>query len=512
VCEETARALHLGGSSVILYDEESRRIAQTSIFGLNPIYQQECAPDLQEKTEPYYTSNGHARVVQNIESMDDHPNSRLYRKLNISSYLQVPLHRNGKAIGELNGYVVDESRTISGTDITLFESLADLALQSIINAQLYDEAQHRLSQVQSLHAIDMEITASMDLFVTLQVLLAHVTAQLNVDSAAVLLFNPDLNVLEYAAGSGFRSKSLERILIRMNEDNAHSSVMERHMIHIPNLLEIDRSFEHTLHLPKDERISAYTVPLVAKGEVKGVLEIFQHGELTINLEWRGFLEAFAALAAIAIDNAQLFNDLQNKNVELGLAYNATIEGWSRALDLRDKETEGHTQRVADLTYRLARSMGIRESELVQIHRGALLHDIGKMAIPDRILLKEGNLTPEEWEIMRMHPVYAYELLSPIAYLRPALDIPYCHHERWDGSGYPRGFKGEEIPLAARIFSVVDVWDALLSDRPYRSDWSTTEACRYIRENSGTHFDPDIVDAFMNFLAVNGLMEECQDIN
>jgi putative two-component system response regulator len=125
-------------------------------------------------------------------------------------------------------------------------------------------------------------------------------------------------------------------------------------------------------------------------------------------------------------------------------------------------------------------------------------------------LKEGDLTSEEWEIMRMHPVYAYELLSPIAYLRPALDSPYCHHERWDGTGYPRALKGEEIPLPARLFSVVDVWDALLSDRPYRSDWSTGEACQYIRENSGTHFDPDIVDAFINFLTVNGLMEESQD--
>jgi PAS domain S-box-containing protein len=511
VCEETARAIRLGGVSVVLYDEDNHHISQIAVYGLNPIYQQEYALDISRAVQEDISS-GIVRVITDELALPDHPNARLYRKLNIHTHLQVLLCRSGRVLGELNGYFMDQGREIPANELALLEALADLATQSILNARLYQEAQRRLSQVQSLHAIDMEITANMDLFVTLQVLLAHVNSQLNVDCAAVLLFNPEMNQLEYAAGSGFRSKSIERILIHMNETNAQSSVLERRMIHIHNLLELDPSFEHATYLPKDEIISAYTVPLIVKGEVKGVLEIFRHGELIIDIEWRDFLNAFAALAAIAIDNAQLFNDLQNKNVELGLAYNATIEGWSRALDLRDKETEGHTQRVADLTYRLARSMGLRESELVQIHRGALLHDIGKMAIPDRILLKEGDLTPEEWETMRMHPVYAYELLSPIAYLRPALDIPYSHHERYDGSGYPRGLKGEEIPLAARIFSVVDVWDALLSDRPYRSDWSAAEACRYIRENASSHFDPDIVEYFMNFLAVNGLMEECQDIS
>jgi PAS domain S-box-containing protein len=510
VCEETTRALGLTGVSVILYHDQDSRLSQAAIYGLNPIYQQEYIPQLNRDLGE--TGSVRAHLTTMLAEDGDHPNARLYRKLNITTHIQVPLKRNGNTMGELNGYLIGDERDIDENEINLFESLADLAFQSIINARLYQEAQRRLSQVQSLHAIDMEITASMDLFVTLQVLLAHVNSQLGVDSAAVVLFNAEMKQLEYAAGSGFRSKSIERILIGMNEEYAHQSILERRTIHKPNLLELDRSLEHTMHLPKDEIVSAYTVPLIAKGEVKGVLEVFRHGDLAVDLEWQEFLEAFAALAAIAIDNAQLFNDLQNKNVELGLAYNATIEGWSRALDLRDKETEGHTQRVADLTYRLARSMGIRENQLVQIHRGALLHDIGKMAIPDRILLKEGNLTPEEWEIMRMHTIYAYELLSPIAYLRPALDIPYAHHERWDGTGYPRGLKGEEIPLAARIFSVVDVWDALLSDRPYRSDWSVAEACAYIRQNAGTHFDPDIVEAFLNFLAVNGLLEECQDVS
>jgi putative nucleotidyltransferase with HDIG domain len=188
--------------------------------------------------------------------------------------------------------------------------------------------------------------------------------------------------------------------------------------------------------------------------------------------------------------------LARTNAELARAYDATIEGWSRALDLRDKETEGHSKRVAELTLRLARVLRVPDSELVHIRRGALLHDIGKIGIPDRILLKPGPLTDEEMAVMRRHPVYAYELLAPIEYLRMSLDIPYCHHERWNGTGYPRGLKGDEIPLAARIFAVADVWDACRSDRPYRPAWSEGQARRFIADQAGRHLDPRVVEAFL----------------
>lgn len=184
-----------------------------------------------------------------------------------------------------------------------------------------------------------------------------------------------------------------------------------------------------------------------------------------------------------------------------VTYDVTLEGLSRALDLRDKETEGHSQRVTYLAVRLAEAMGVPKKELAYIRWGALLHDIGKMGIPDAILLKPARLTEEEWAIMRRHPVYAYELLSPIPYLRALLDIPYCHHEKWDGTGYPRGLKSEEIPLTARIFAVADVWDALRSDRPYRPAWSAQKAREYIREQSGTHFDPQVVEVFLRLIAV-----------
>ena len=188
--------------------------------------------------------------------------------------------------------------------------------------------------------------------------------------------------------------------------------------------------------------------------------------------------------------------LQDAHDHLREAYERTIEGWVRALDLRDRETEGHTQRVTELTLRVASTLGFSEDELLHIRRGALLHDMGKMAIPDEILQKPGPLSESEWEKMRRHPIYAYEMLSPISYLHRALEIPFYHHERWDGSGYPHGLKGENIPLVARLFAIVDVWDALSTDRPYRKKMPRSEVIAYLREHSGKLFDPKLVDVFM----------------
>jgi putative nucleotidyltransferase with HDIG domain len=226
-----------------------------------------------------------------------------------------------------------------------------------------------------------------------------------------------------------------------------------------------------------------------------VLEIFHRAPLDPDRDWLDFMEALAGQSAIAVENAGLFEGLERSNLELRMAYDTTIEGWSRALDLRDKETEGHTLRVTETTLTLARAMGVGEADLVHVRRGALLHDIGKMGIPDGILLKPGPLTDSEWEVMRKHPQYAHDLLSPIAYLHPALDIPLCHHEKWDGTGYPRGLVGEQIPQAARIFAVVDVWDALRSPRPYREAWPEHKVQEHIRSQAGSHFDPQVVPIF-----------------
>ena len=212
-----------------------------------------------------------------------------------------------------------------------------------------------------------------------------------------------------------------------------------------------------------------------------------------------YFHALGGQAAVAIENSQLIEGLKKANTELTQAYDATIAGWSLAMDLRDKETEGHTQRVMQMTVALARKIGLPEKDIQFIRRGALLHDIGKIGIPDAILLKPGFLTDEEFEEMKKHPLYAYKMLKSIDYLIPALDIPHLHHEKWDGSGYPHGLKGAAVPLPARIFAIVDVYDALTSDRPYRQAWSKAAALEHIRQESGKHFDPDLVNLFMEFM-------------
>jgi PAS domain S-box-containing protein/putative nucleotidyltransferase with HDIG domain len=199
----------------------------------------------------------------------------------------------------------------------------------------------------------------------------------------------------------------------------------------------------------------------------------------------------------------LLRDLQHSNAELADAYDATLAGWVRFLDLRDQPTEGHTQRVTELTLKLAQRVGIHNGLLVHVRRGALLHDIGKMGIPDSILQKPGPLNDAEWQIMRMHPVYAYQILSPIEFLQPALEIPHHHHERWDGKGYPDGLARDQIPLTARIFSIVDVYDALNSDRPYRKAWPLEQTLDHIAQGASSQFDPDITRAFLEFIAVHG---------
>lgn len=259
----------------------------------------------------------------------------------------------------------------------------------------------------------------------------------------------------------------------------------------------DPRFNEQVSIAAYRLLSVLCVPLKIKDRLIGVIYVDNRLHSGIfRDEDRGLISAFANQAAVAIDNARLFDDLQASNAELQIAYEATLEGWVRALDLRDKETEGHTKRVMSLTERLAKKLGMDGESLIHISRGALLHDIGKMAIPDGILLKPGALTPEERGFIQQHPIYAFEMLRPIKFLHRALEIPYCHHEKWDGTGYPRGLKGEEIPFSARIFAVVDVWDALIFDRPYRKGLPPVEVAKSIRELSGSHFDPQVVDAFL----------------
>jgi HD-GYP domain-containing protein (c-di-GMP phosphodiesterase class II) len=413
----------------------------------------------------------------------------------------------GIAAGDMTHRVRLRQRDEIGQMAAAFDSMADALMDKENQLTNYardlelrvDERTRqlyrRLENLRALRAIDAAITTSTNLELTLHIVLDEVIQQLGVHAADILLFNQHSFMLEYASGTGFRIKQRDRQPVSISQGPAWRAVTERTVVYIPNLLE-KNSASGLANIEAEGFFSYYGIPLVAQGQVKGVLELFHRQPLAFDEERREFLEALASQTAIAIDNATLLTSIQRTNEDLTRAYNATILGWSKAMTLRDHETEEHSQRVTELTVQIARAMGIAEFDLGHIYRGALLHDIGKLGVPDHILLKPGKLTPTELEQMRQHPQYAYEMLKEVDYLSPALDIPYCHHEKWDGTGYPRGLRDFQIPLAARIFSVVDVWDALLSDRPYRPAWDAEQVEMYVQAESGKSFDPKVVVEFM----------------
>jgi putative nucleotidyltransferase with HDIG domain len=407
----------------------------------------------------------------------------------------VPLHTENSIVGVM--FInLRLPRELTAGELRILNALAEIGGNSIHRMHLHEQTVKQLERLAALRSIDLAISSVFDLQVTLTIVIHEVVKQLQVDAACVLMIQPGSNRLEYVVGHGFRTHNIEATSLRIGEGNAGRAVMERRMVEVPELASDVGKFIRAQLLADEGFVSHYAVPLITKGEVQGVLEIFHRSRLNPDREWLDFLETLGGQTAIAIENSMLFQDLQRTNFELAMAYDATIEGWSRALDLRDRETEGHTQRVTDMTLKLARKMGLGEDRLVLIRRGALLHDIGKMGIPDYILHKPEKLTNEEQAIMRQHPQLAYDMLEPIAYLRDALNIPYCHHEKWDGTGYPRGLSGTQIPLEARLFAIVDVWDAVTTDRPYRRSWPRKKAVKYMREESGKYFDPKLVEIFL----------------
>jgi len=405
----------------------------------------------------------------------------------------VPLIAQEQAIGAV---WIARRMDITEQELRLLTAIADIAANAVHRVMLHEQTEEQLQHLIALHQIDLAISANFDLNVTLNVFLRNVIDELKVDAASILLLDPITHTLDFAAGIGFRTRKIEASHVKIGTGCAGRAAQEYRTVSCLDLGLMREAYIRSSLLVDEEFVSHYATPLIIKGQVKGILEVFHRQTLESKMEWMDYFETLATQAAIAIESASLFENLQRTNTELMLAYDATIEGWSRALDLRDKETEGHTQRVTEMALELAEKMGMSVAEKIDLRRGALLHDIGKMGVPDSILLKPGPLSDSEWEIMRQHPVYAYQMLSPITYLKHALEIPYCHHEKWDGTGYPCGLNGEQIPLSARMFAIVDVFDALTSNRPYRLAWSRDAVNHYIQEQSGKHFDPYVVRIFL----------------
>jgi PAS domain S-box-containing protein len=420
----------------------------------------------------------------------------------VQAFACVPLLVQGELIGALN---IEFGRPgkIQPDRLEVASEVANTLAIAFQQASLIETERRRLKYLDALHAIDLSIISRNDFLSSLQIVVEKVISCLGVDAATILLYDNIEGILKYGAGSGFRTGGIRNSQLRLGEGIAGRAALHQKILMAHRLNEAGDHFVRHPLLVGEDFVAYYAVPLIAKGQLKGVLDIFHRSPLDPDKEWLDFMQSLATQAAIAIDNAELFAGMQKANRDLAQAYDATIEGWSRALDLRDKETEGHTVRVAEMTTRFAGAIGLSEDAIVHIRRGSLLHDIGKMGVPDAILLKPGWLSEVEWEMMRKHPSHAFDLLAPIEYLQQALEVPYCHHEKWDGSGYPRGLKGDEIPLAARIFAVIDVWDALTSNRPYRKAWSKEDAMRYIANESGHHFDPQIAKAFNHFIENTG---------
>jgi PAS domain S-box-containing protein/putative nucleotidyltransferase with HDIG domain len=374
------------------------------------------------------------------------------------------------------------------------------------NEVLTADLSSQLSRAAALQKISEVTLSGADLGQTLDVILEQVAGELGVDAANVLLFDADNQTLNYAASVGFRTSTIEKKSLRLGEGMGGKALLQRKPIAISDIAKSAAAFEPANLIEHEVFVSYYAIPLIAKGQIQGLLAVFHRERLEFSREWPDVATDIARQSAIAIDNASLFADLQRSNVDLQLSYDRTIEGWARALDLKDEETAGHSQRVTRLAVAMAKKLGISGEDLANIRRGALLHDIGKMGIPDDILLKPGKLDAHEWEIMQRHTTYARDFLAGIPFLERALDIPYAHHEKWDGSGYPRGLRGDDIPLSARIFAIVDVYDALTSERPYRPAWTPSEARDHVRSESGTHFDPRVVEAFLELLDETGPAE------
>jgi PAS domain S-box-containing protein len=433
----------------------------------------------------YSTADERGITIQGTENI---PNEHL---------MGVPIVSRNNLSGLIAVWRTGEGLEFRKADLDFLSSLAQQAAIALENARLFEETRQRLAELEVLQTIASALRIAQDPDEALPIILNQLVSLLDITNSLVDLIDPENgDIVTVLAKGEWEAVSGKRIPATNSMSNR--VIVSRQPFTVNNLAD-DWMSRHAFVTSAIHALAC--VPIMAQQQPIGALWVGRQRQKSITPEEVKLLVAIGEMVGNTIQRMKLHEQTVDQAEELALAYEMTLEGWAKALELHDKETAGHSYRVTDLTLQLSRKLGIPESQLMHIHRGVLLHDIGKMGIPDQLLKKTGPLTDDEWDIMRLHPQYAYDLLNPINYLRPALDIPYCHHERWDGSGYPRGLKGEQIPLPARIFAVVDVYDALSNDRPYRLAWNAEDVIQYISEESGKHFDPQVVEAFFQLMKV-----------
>lgn len=493
---EIKASVDTDSAAIWLYDFENNELKSKAATGwFNSLPKPNFKPNEGIIGKVYSSGTAHVGANAENDTIINPENAAFFGEN--GSGIAVPIRTATETIGAL-AVAIQAPRKVKSHQTRMVTTLAEIAGNAIYRSNLYERSEEQIQRLTTLRELDTAIATSLDLHITLGIVTENLISKMGADAAAVLVFSPDSQMLEYYAATGFENRNILRTPISLGNSLASQILLSRKSMYIKDVKKETGQYP-TGPLSAENFTSYYAVPLFSKGATRGILEIYFRAPISLTADWLDFLHTLAGQATIAIDNAQLFENLQKSNQELSLAYDTTLEGWGKALELRDKETQGHTRRVTNLTLELARQIGIPESELLHIRRGTLLHDIGKMGVPDNILRKNGPLTQAEIFEMRKHPQYAYDLLSPITYLRPAIEIAYCHHEWWDGSGYPRGLKGEAIPLSARVFAIVDVWDALSSDRPYRKAWPRKKIINYIKNLSGKQFDPDVIKVFFKMI-------------
>lgn len=488
------------GCSLALFDEEQQEVFFVAAEGCF-LPQNQARIPLDAGAAGWVMRNSRAYLNNNVQEA---PGPALLPLTGgVKALLIAPMIADDQVIGMVE---VGTNQIWDDEDVRLLTAIAEITAYAIQREKLNVQKEKQLARLNSLREIDRMITGNVDLFNSMTFLLNQIVNHLKADAADILLVVEGSTFLEFGRGIGFKQTTERESLVSVKQGPAEWVMQNSEPILIRDIQNDPHWKPYFDQFPWEKFVSYYALPLKTKGQVLGILELFQRSPLVISDDWESFLYDLAQQTAIAIENAQLIDKLQRANRDMLFAYDKTIAGWAKALELRDQETGGHSLMVVEYTMKLAQMMGIRRAEeLTHLRRGALLHDIGKMGIPDNILLKPDKLTTEEWVEMRKHPQYAYDLLYPIEFLRPALDIPLYHHERWDGSGYPKGLKQQEIPFAARIFAVVDVFHALISDRPYSKAWPVQEALKYISEQKGILFDPEVVNQFIRLIKTSGFL-------